>query len=173
MRFLLLIAILQLYSIQVQVLVACLAFLISHSPCHWILFLCMSETKRTSGPKPAASKISQGVACRHKCTSVGTRAAASVLLAEDLVWGRLGHLRIRRIWGMEFWEVCSAAGSNCALLYSLSLFFFPIFSWDCHNSPKNTTESWVSRAVCLKKKAEIFGIYRLKWFPLSKALFAK
>lgn len=97
MRFPLLIAILQLYSIQVQVLVACLAFLISHSPCHWILFLCMSETKRTSGPKPAASKISQGVACRHKCTSAGTRAAASVLLAEDLVWGRLGHLRIRRI----------------------------------------------------------------------------
>lgn len=97
MRFPLLIAILQLYSIQVQVLVACLAFLISHSPCHWILFLSMSETKRTSGPKPAASKISQGVACRHKCTSAGTRAAASVLLAEDLVWGRLGHLRIRRI----------------------------------------------------------------------------
>lgn len=79
------------------VLVACLAFLISHSPCHWILFLCMSEPKRMSGCKPAASKISQGVACRHKCTSVGTRAAASVLLAEDLVWGRMGHLRTCRI----------------------------------------------------------------------------
>lgn len=78
-------------------LVACLAFLISHSPYHWILFLCMSEPKRKSGRKPAASKISQGVACRHKCTSVGSRAAASVLLAEDLVWGRMGHLRTHRI----------------------------------------------------------------------------
>lgn len=79
-------------------------------------------------PKPAASKISQGIACRHKCITVGSRAAASVLLAKDPFWGRIGHLRTHSIRGMEFGGNCSAAGQNYALLYTFSLlfFFFPL-----------------------------------------------
>lgn len=126
-----------------HVLVACSAFLISHKPdtlfwptsgdnsltsqhscCYWILFLCMNESKRTTGPKLGASKISHGTACRHKCISVGTRTAASVVSAKDLFWGWMGHLRTQGIWGMELGGECSTAGQNYALLYSPSFFYF-------------------------------------------------
>lgn len=52
----------------------------------------MNESNRTSKPKPAVIKISQGIAFMHMCISVETRAAASVLLAKDLSWGRMGDL---------------------------------------------------------------------------------
>lgn len=132
------------FHLDAHPLVACLVFLISHKPntrfwltgrvnssaaqhsyCHQVLFLCMNASKRTSRPKPAARELSQGIPCRHKCFSVGTRAAASVLLAQDLFWGRMGHLRTHSIWGMEFVQLQDRIMPCCTLI--LLLFYFIYF----------------------------------------------
>jgi len=90
----------------------------------------MNESKRTSGPKPAASEISQGIACRHKCISVRTRAAASVLLAKGSVLGQGGASQDTQHMRNAIWRrVLSCRTELCLVVLSFSFFFF--FSLDC------------------------------------------